>query len=95
MWVLATLEKPPSAQARHRVGLSCINQPQAQQALLLLLATCWGWLQCPWWLWPTVAALKRRQMQWQQKGHKENPVLVLSVRYFGEEQQPGGVLWVS
>lgn len=37
--VLATLEKPPLAQS-----LSYINQARAQQALLLLLAPCRGWL---------------------------------------------------
>lgn len=44
MWMLAPLEKPPLAQARHRMSLSYINQAGAQQALLLLLAACWGWL---------------------------------------------------
>lgn len=42
-----------------------------------------------------VAALERRQMQLQWKGHKGNLVLVLRAKYFGEEQQLGGVLWAS
>lgn len=33
------------------------------------------------------------QLQW--KGHKGNLVLVLRAKYFGEEQQLGGVLWAS
>lgn len=77
----------------HKLGTGTASSPAAFGNIVGVASR----LECPWWLWPTVAVLKRRQKEWQQKGHKENPVLVLSM-YFAPSNILGknpGVLWVS